>query len=633
MPAHPPNRLFARLPATATWCLVLLLAACTWGPSPEEQVQMATQRAQQLIAQGQPEQAAAVYWKAAQGQDTPYRQRLQLKAVEVVATQATRDQARAYLARLDETDYAGELLVRKRLLEARVALLFDRPDLALDALPPGLFSSAPQLAPQLDELRAQALALEGDLLNSVETRVRLGRYPVDEDTLRRNADAIWRTLNQAPASELERWSQEMADPEVQGWLELAHLARTAPADAQGLRTAIEAWRLRHPGHPADPDFVERIWAEWRSFQFQPSNITVFLPLTGRYATLGRSVLVGITAAHYHAGARDTAPTLRVRDVGEGGEEVEAAYRAAVAEGTEAIIGPLLKEQVARLAMLDDLEVPVLTLNNRPHEGSANPQLFEFGLAPEDEARQVAARMTQDERAMAIGFAPDSGWGTRVLEAFGGQLEEAGGRLLDGEGVEAGSADFSTPIKRALLIDQSEQRLKALKNLLRLQIEFEPRRRQDVQGVFVSTTPRQARQLRPQLAFFYAADLPVYGTSHIYSGTPDPAADADLNGTTFCDGPWIIDGDSSTQALRQEVQSLFPDAQHQYARLVALGIDAYRLLPQIKRLAAREYERFPGVTGRLWIDPEHRIHRELLWARFLDGLPQPLPSPPREGPGE
>lgn len=594
---------------------------------------MATQRAQQLLAQGQPEQAAQVYWRAAQGQDTPYRQRLQLKAVEILATEATRDAARDYLSRLDERDFSGELLVRKRLLEARVALLFDRPGLALDALPPGLSSAAPRLAPELDEIRAQALAREGDLLNSVETRVRLGRYPVDQATLSHNAEAIWRTLGQASPAQLERWSQEVADPEVQGWLELALLAKTAPADEPGLRAALKAWRLRHPGHPADPSFVDRVWAEWRSFQFRPSTITVLLPLSGRYGALGRSVLVGITAAYYSAPARDAGPLLQVKDVGEEGTEVVAAYRAAVAEGTEAIIGPLLKEQVARLAALEVLDVPVLTLNNPPDEGRPNPQLFEFGLAPEDEARQVAARMAEDGRAMAIGFAPDSGWGQRVLKAFGGRLEEVGGRLLEGAGVAPGSVDFSTPIKRALLIDQSEQRLRALKNLLRTQIEFEPRRRQDVEGVFISTTPRQARQLRPQLAFFYAADLPVYATSHIYSGIPDPQADADLDGTTFCDAPWIIDGDSATRALRQEVQSLFPDEQRQFARLVALGIDAYRLLPQIKRLAVRDYEHFPGVTGQLWIDAQHQVHRELLWARFVDGIPQPLVAAAREEPAQ
>ena len=71
-----------------------------------------------------------------------------------------------------------------------------------------------------------------------------------------------------------------------------------------------------------------------------------------------------------------------------------------------------------------------------------------------------------------------------------------------------------------------------------ELEFEPRRRQDIDIVFMAAFPAGARQLMPQLAFHHGADLPVHATSHVWSGVPDPANDRDLDGVVFGDMPWL-----------------------------------------------------------------------------------------------
>jgi len=40
-----------------------------------------------------------------------------------------------------------------------------------------------------------------------------------------------------------------------------------------------------------------------------------------------------------------------------------------------------------------------------------------------------------------------------------------------------------------------------------------------------------------------------------------------------------------------------------------------------RLQAKSYERFSGQTGNIYLDPFKRLHRELLWAQFVQGTPQ------------
>ena len=52
-----------------------------------------------------------------------------------------------------------------------------------------------------------------------------------------------------------------------------------------------------------------------------------------------------------------------------------------------------------------------------------------------------------------------------------------------------------------------------------------------------------------MAFQYAGDLPVYATSHLYTGTNNPTQDQDLNGIRFCETPWLLNPSDPT---RQQV---------------------------------------------------------------------------------
>ena len=136
-------------------------------------------------------------------------------------------------------------------------------------------------------------------------------------------------------------------------------------------------------------------------------------------------------------------------------------------------------------------------------------------------------------------------------------------------------------------------------------------------------PRQARTLRPLLQFFYASELPVYATSHAYSGNPSPVADQDLEGLLFADMPWVLLDNTPQQILRGTLAGQSPASFAQYKRLYALGVDAYHLLAQLDRLRGSPEEHFEGDTGSLTLDAANRIHRHLVWARFVNGAPQPL----------
>ena len=60
-----------------------------------------------------------------------------------------------------------------------------------------------------------------------------------------------------------------------------------------------------------------------------------------------------------------------------------------------------------------------------------------------------------------------------------------------------------------------------------------------------------------------------------------------------------------------------------ARLFAFGMDAYALLPYLDWLIAHPDAYLYGATGELTADSFGRIHRAVGWARFSNGIAQPV----------
>jgi len=256
----------------------------------------------------------------------------------------------------------------------------------------------------------------------------------------------------------------------------------------------------------------------------------------------------------------------------------------------------------------------------PNRSTTN--IYQFGLAPEDEARQVAERAWLDGHNQAIALIPEGAWGERVLEAFRNDWDLLGGTLLEYQFYPPEKNDFSPQIQALLNLDESRQRHKQLQRILQTTLEFEPRRRQDSDFVFMAAFPRQARLLRPQLKFHYASRLPVYATSHIYTGHIDKNADRDMDGVSFTDIPWVLTDRRTPLPLKQKVMALWPKSVKQYTRFYALGIDAYDIIPSLSTMKNYRYERYHGQTGILHLGINNRIFRKMSWARFKKGVPVP-----------
>jgi len=511
---------------------------------------------------------------------------------------------------------------RRALLRAQWHLIQQQPEQAEAVL---ASANLRAILPQLDNdlrsriglLRADALTLRGELVASLEQRVAVDHL-LDESNQQYNHSMIWTQLMLLPSSELIDAERRSDDATVTGWLELARLYRDPLSDIDGQLSNLNDWQRRRADHPAARNMPDIIAALRQAVRERPKSVAILLPQSGPLAAAADAIRHGLLAAYYNAlGQGHPVPAMHFLDSSQG--DIVALYNQALTLGADLVIGPLDKEQAATLAQISELPVPTLALNYIDGPASAE-RFFQYGLAPEDEARQVAEQAIIEGMTLAAVLYPQNsnGWGERVASAFSDHFQALGGIVSS----QAGYTDNPTATTRSLLgIGQSESRARALRRYTNTEIQFEPRRRQDIDVVFLVASPTQARQLKPALNFHYASDLPVFATSHIYSGSPAPDRDNDLNGIRFVEMPWLLE-DSSV--LHKESSEAWPDGHGRFEKLFAMGVDAYRLHARLAMLDNVPDSFLPGVTGRLSMDESRVLVRRLNWAWFRKGRPQRTP---------
>jgi outer membrane PBP1 activator LpoA protein len=350
----------------------------------------------------------------------------------------------------------------------------------------------------------------------------------------------------------------------------------------------------------------------------PGNIALLLPVTGRASAAATSVRDGFMTALYQLPAAER-PEVHVYDTGT--QSVADALKQAGAEGAAFIVGPLTREEVVAAAEFTGARAPRLALNYLPAESRAPPDFYQFAISPENEARQAAHRILDDHHRRGVAFVPSGEWGTRVLAAFKQELVAGGGELIAVGQIDTARTDFSPTITEVLRISESNARHKRLESVLGTKLNFEPRRRSDIEFIFSPAQAALERQLRPQLRFHYAGDIPAYATSDAFE--PDTKANEDLDGLMFPDMPWILGGDQA-DAVRTAAHEAWPSGGPNRGRLFAFGFDAFRLSQVLHRGVSGNID-VDGLTGRLTLDDERRVHREISWAQVHNGELRMLPA--------
>ena len=593
---------------------LLLFTACATDPAQRHLYSKKAKQAESFMQKGQHKQAASLYQTLSKSEPAQ-RDQFNLLAADAFIKSGDIQAAKSHLETINTSLISAEQRNKMNLLYAQLSLSNGEAERALQKLS---ITQPYKLNPTDKITYYQSLAfahsLTGNLLQSVQARIQL--EPLLENTQQRNENntVILNTLNLLPTQSLI--NNQPAPPDILGgWMALTRLLKTAKLnrDPAEFQTSINEWKRLFPQHPASSGFLQStLEGSKHSFKL-PSAIALLLPESGRFAQAAQTIKKGFMAAYHHSGSGFQAP---IRFYDSSSDSPANLYHRAVSEGAQLVIGPLSKDNIKSLALSTELTTPVLALNHIPNLAKDN--LFQFGLSPIDEAKQIASKASQDGYTKVLLFTPDTKQGRRIADYLSEYWQETGGTLLESQVYNTRATDFSNPIKDLLNLGESRYRYNRLKRLLGLNIHFTERRRQDADAIFLSASAKKARSIYPQMQFYRATRLPVYATSNIYSGQINPSLDIDLNNINFCDIPWLFSQAYLGELSQESMRSTWQHLPGRYLRLVALGIDSFNIIPHLGQLNSTPYS---GATGTLSLNRENRITRELVCAKFIDGKPE------------
>ncbi|RRD00139.1 penicillin-binding protein activator [Amphritea balenae] len=601
-----PSRLSLVLAASVT----LFIAGCS-SQLQESRTSSASQNPMQQVTELLAEADTAAPIKSA---------RLKAEAARILVKLNRRDEAASLLEEVELQLLPPALQFEIAELKARAAL--DRQDgqsalRYLQQLPETTTNNLPaERQYQIGEMQADAYLYQQDQLSELQQLIQLSSFsPADKTNTLHNR--IWNILTSMPSAQLKQLSQQPSNSYYeQGWYELA-LSTSSAKDLSQQSTQLEQWKILWQSHPAHQTPPETLAAVSNAETLTANNIALLLPLTGRLQKPAEAILSGFMAAHYNA-VRAGTSTAKVTVLDSSLISTPGQlYQVAGEKQIDLIIGPLQKEMVSSLLQYGPAPIPTLTLNTIPDSQQSN--IYQFGLAIEDEAIQAATQAWNDNRKQVLIYTPNTEWGQRAATAFSKTFTELGGTILDSYSYN-NEANYSEQIATLLGTEKSNQRQKQLTRIIGERPESEDRRRQDVDAIFLSALPQTARQIKPTLAFHYAGRVPVYATSHIFSGSESSIEDQDLNGIRFVAMPWLTSEPTTTHL---QLAQLKKDTDSRFGRLYALGIDAFQLFPYLAQLAASPIAQVNGETGILSIKQNNQVQRTLNWNIFKQGLAQPL----------
>lgn len=468
-------------------------------------------------------------------------------------------------------------------------------------------------------------ALLGDYKRAVAVYDFALSYANDEE-LKDLRKALWHSLtliDKPPAG-------PYLSAETAGWVALAQINNLSTGTISDQYLSYLLWQDQYFGHPAQQSPPDSFAVLAKIAAGSRPKVAILLPLTGQLATAGNAILDGYMsarAAEYEGQRQDPIDPLAPNIVKIFDTEATSLYsiiREIEAENYDLVIGPLDKNRVADYVDLMP-DIPTLALNNLPEDAfsSESPRrnklsekpILGLSLNVENEANQAGIRALQEGHQSALILVPNSSWGDRAGFAFSDFWQAEGGDIIDFKSY-GDSTTHAGLLEKTLHVDQSNKRKADLQRLLGKIIEFTPRRRQDIDALFLGASPNEARQLKPMLAFFFAESIPVYSTSSVYSGLSDSKADRDLDGIQFSTLPWIMQPD---HPLRKNIsQSSTPTTTG--LKMQAIGVDSYYLSQRLQQFLEAPDTVYRGVIGKLGRNPEsNNLDRKQVWAEFRKGL--------------
>lgn len=425
-------------------------------------------------------------------------------------------------------------------------------------------------------------------------------------------EQIWALLRTSDPIDLFNYQYTKKDIDVNAWLELAKQITQNQISLENQFRALQSWKKKWPNHPASIAPPEELKLLANLPESRPTSITLALPLSGTIEHVGKAVSDGFMAAYYDAATRNSLNLPKITFYDTNSQPIDSLLLLPRHQN-ELIIGPLTKTEVNKLSLQQNFNAPILALNyldtnQTSSSETINHNLYQFGLNPDIEIIQITEILNHKGYNKIAFIGPENEFGFRLHDLLAIELKKHHGHIIESIFYnEQGS--LSNSVAQLLGTDTSITRKRHIQTITGLSLEFQPRRRQDIDAIFMLAKPHIAKQINPLFAYHYGGDIPIYSVSQIHQ-IDEPKND--LDNIYFVDMPWML---SNTIDIKNSIHQAMPSNAKQYARFYALGADAFALAPRLKLLRTMMDSQLQGHTGTLSIDENGIINRQLELATF------------------
>ena len=468
-------------------------------------------------------------------------------------------------------------------------------------------------------------------------------------------EQVWKWITSLPKESLNAIGDEY--PALAPFLTLRELTEQYASSPIKLANNLKQFTQVYRGHVLENALPGDVVKASKLTDAAANDIAVLLPLSGRLARSGQVVKDGIIAAYYTdvEKRQDEHLLPRLRFIDTNG--VDSQELITEIGDTKFIIGPLLKETIESLIPNLPIGINVLALN-RPEElpdsslGQSTPysiatqradvenkasnvdlaepktqdeigaldlpvSLNYYGLAPEDEAKQLAELIFKKGYRAPIVIAAQNSLYQRMDDTFKTHWK-ALNSAENKQRANITSVTFNDSnslregITQALDVAQSNERINQIEYMTNDEVYNMPRSRRDIDAIVAFSSPQDTELLNPiieaSLNPFDGKQVPVYATSRSMDYDSGKNQWRDLQNVHFIDMPWLMPS-HKWQPLEQEVQQAWENQNTMQKRLFAFGFDAYQLLPQLGMLNTLKYLSHDGLTGNLSLNQRGEVVRK------------------------
>ncbi|MBG6032759.1 penicillin-binding protein activator [Proteus hauseri] len=300
------------------------------------------------------------------------------------------------------------------------------------------------------------------------------------------------------------------------------------------------------------------------------------------------------------------------------QPIDVLLKKAQQDGANLIVGPLLKPEVMKTIELQS-GLPVLALNELESVPSATTVCF-FSLSPEDETRNAAQHLRQQQKSNPLIIVPDNKFGQRMAQTFADEWQHTGGGTVLQQTFSSVES-LKASINRGVGIRMTGTPVLPTANApLPLETQSIPSAGGAIDSVYIIATSDELTLIKPMIDMAISTKKrpPIYVSSRSNQGGTGPDFRMEMEGIQFSDIPLMT---GANLLLMQKASSKFAN-DYSLMRLYAMGIDAWSLANNYNDLTKGSL-RFNGISGSLRVENNCTVYRELPWMQFKQGKIEPV----------